>query len=443
MSFPQCKKVSLISLGCDKNTVDAEHLTYLLKRDGFEITNDIEKAHIIIVNTCAFIKPAQQESIDTILQVELLKEQNLEKLIVTGCLSQRNGKELESEIPLVDKFLPLSENENISRIIFEMYNEPYKEVNPCQELTRLLSTPNNYAFVKIAEGCNNFCSYCTIPYIRGRFKSRPMSEIIDECKILVKNGTKELILVAQDVTRYGTDLSPSTSIVRLIKEITKIDGLKWLRLHYCYPELITDELINEIDNNPKICKYIDIPLQHIHDEILQKMKRRGTYQQICDLIDKIKNCKNKISIRSSFIVGFPYETEESQELLKEFLLKYKLDNVGFFTYSREEGTLSYSYPNQVPERIKKQRQKELYALQKEIVSINNQNKIGLQLEAVCEEYNETKNLYTFRSQYDSPGVDTVIFVKTKSRLELGNYYNLKITGFKGYDLLAEIVDKGE
>ena len=202
-------------------------------------------------------------------------------------------------------------------------------------------------------------------------------------------------------------------------------------------------MINEIDNNPKICKYIDIPLQHIHDEILQKMKRRGTYQQICDLIDKIKNCKNKISIRSSFIVGFPYETEESQELLKEFLLKYKLDNVGFFTYSREEGTLSYSYPNQVPERIKKQRQKELYALQKEIVSINNQNKIGLQLEAVCEEYNETKNLYTFRSQYDSPGVDTVIFVKTKLRLELGNYYNLKITGFKGYDLLAENVNKGE
>lgn len=442
MAFPKDKKICLISLGCDKNTVDAEHLTYLLKKDGFEITNDVNEANIIIVNTCAFIKPAQEESIETILRVEQLKKVNLEKLIVTGCLAQRNGEELEKEIPLVDKFLPLSENPNISKIIFDLYNVPYTKNNVCMDLERLVSTPSHYAYVKIAEGCNNFCSYCTIPFIRGRYKSFSPQKIINECKVLVDNGATELILVAQDVTKYGSDLEPKTNIVELVKEITKIEKLKWLRLHYCYPELITDELINEIDNNPKVCKYIDIPLQHIDDNILLKMNRKGNYEKICQIIEKIQKAKNKISIRSSFIVGFPYETQNSQNLLIKFLEKYKLDNVGFFVYSREEGTASYNFPQQIPQKIKKERQKELYKIQSEIAFQNNKSKIGQNIEAVCEEYNETKGIYTFRSQYNSPNVDTLIFVKSKEKLELGKYYILKIIDSKGYDLIATL-EKGE
>lgn len=438
MTFPKDKKVCLISLGCDKNTVDAEHLTYLLKKDGFQITSDANEANVIIVNTCAFIKPAQEESIETILRVEQLKKFNLEKLIVTGCLSQRNGKELEKEIPLVDRFLPLNENEHIAEIIFDLYGKKYVKDNICTNLERLVSTPPHYAYVKIAEGCNNFCSYCTIPFIRGRYRSFPLEKVVNECKLLVENGATELILVAQDVTRYGTDLNSKTNIVKLIKEITKIPKLKWLRLHYCYPELITDELIEEIDANPKVCKYIDIPLQHVDDNILIKMNRKDNYKKICQIIEKIKKSKNPISIRSSFIVGFPYETQNSQNLLIEFLRKYKLDNVGFFVYSREEGTASYNFPQQVPQKLKKERQKELYKIQSEIAFENNQSKIGQYIEAVCEEYNETKKIYIFRSQYNSPNVDTLIFVKSKEKLELGKYYTLKIIDFKGYDLIAKV-----
>jgi len=442
--FPKDKNVCFVSLGCDKNTVDAERLMFALKQDGFNLVEDVNKAHIIVVNTCAFIKPAQEESIEAILRAEKLKSKTCEKLIVTGCLAERNGEELQSEIPSVDKFVKLKDNINLSKIIFELYNENYctKQLD-CATLDRVVSTPSHYAYVKIAEGCNNFCSYCTIPFIRGRFKSRAFDDVVNECKQLVFGGVRELIFVAQDVTRYGSDLENKKSIVDLVNEVSKIPDLQWIRLHYCYPELITDELIKTIDDNPKVCKYIDIPLQHIDDTILKKMNRKGNYKNICTLLDKIKNCKNKISIRSSFIVGFPYETRKSQNLLKKFLKNYELDNVGFFIYSKEDGTASAKFSHQVPALLKKLRQKSLYKLQNKIAINNNKRKIGQTTLGVCEGYDPQNEIYIFRDEYNSPNVDTIIYAKSERELNVGEFYDLQIVDFDGLDLICYVLDEKE
>ncbi len=433
------KKVALISLGCDKNTVDSEKILYLLKNAGFTITTDLNEANIIILNTCAFILDAQKESIQRILEAETYKQANCEKLIVCGCLVARNGADIKTSIPGIDLLVDINVYDKIVELIYDLYNDNNYNVCDIVNPARLLSTPSHYAYVKIADGCDNFCTYCTIPKIRGRYRSRKIEDIVDECNALALNGVKELIIVAQDVTRYGIDLYGYYKICDLLQELVKIEEIKWIRLHYCYPELVDDKLINLIANEEKICKYIDLPLQHVSDTILKKMNRRSTYNSICSLLDKIKAQKVKIAIRSSFIVGFPYEKSKDFNLLKNFIKKYKMDNVGVFEYSREEGTPAYSMPKQVPKLIKKIRRKKIYKIQKRIAEKNNQDYVGQTLLCVLD--NIEDDVLIMRNQYNSPNVDTVVYCEPIDGVEQGTFYEVKILAYSEYDLIGEIVKR--
>ena len=329
------KKIGFISLGCDKNRVDLENVIFSLKSAGFEIVNNPEIANIIVVNTCSFLESARIESIENILEMSSYKSSNLEKLIVTGCLNELNYCDLKESLPEVDAFVNVKDNERIIEIIYNLYNLQY---NGDKFTGRILTTPNHYAYLKISEGCNNFCTYCLIPYIRGRYKSRPIDELVREAEFLVSNGVKELIIVAQDVTKYGFDIYGKKSLVNLLEELSKINNLQWIRLLYCYPEEIDDELIQEIKNNNKIVKYLDIPLQHVSDNILKSMNRRSSKEKIYQLFNNLKNEIPNIILRTTFILGFPNEQENDFNEILEFLKIFKLDNVGFCKYSREEGT---------------------------------------------------------------------------------------------------------
>ena len=433
------KKVAMISLGCDKNTVDAERMLYLISNYGFNITNDLNEASIVIINTCAFILDARKESIDKIFEVLNLKSYNVEKVIVTGCLPQKNYDDVVKLIPEVDAFVRIKNNEKIVDIIKGLYGVEDNTKIKSNKLNRVQSTPKNYAYLKIADGCNNFCSYCTIPFIRGRYKSVPMEEIIDEAKVLVSSGVKELILVAQDVTNYGIDLYGQLKLVELLQKLSKIKNLKWIRLHYCYPHLITNELLEEINNNDKVCKYLDIPLQHISNTVLKNMNRQDTKESIEHLIDKIKGMDNKIAIRSTFIVGFPKEGRKDFKELKNFITTYKLDNVGFFTYSREENTKAYYMKGQVLNFIKKRRLKEIQNLQHKILLEHQQSYVGQVLNCICEDKLE-ENIYQFRSEYNSPNVDTVIYVKSDKPLKLNEFYPISILSIINDDLEGEVYE---
>ena len=434
---PNEKTFALISLGCDKNTVDSEKILYLLKNAGFKLVTDVREANVIILNTCAFILSAQAESIERILEVEQLKQGKCEKIIVCGCLVQRNGEEIRESIPSVDLLVNINDYDKIVELVYSLYN--VNEFNVCQSVSpaRILSTPTHYAYVKIADGCDNFCTYCTIPKIRGRFRSRKIEDIVEECQALAKDGVKELIIVAQDVTRYGIDIYNEYKLVDLLQELVKIDGIVWVRLHYCYPELIDDRLIKFINDEPKMCKYLDIPLQHVSNNILKKMNRKSSYESICELINKIKNQTNKIAIRSSFIVGFPSETHKDFNLLKHFIATQQLDNVGVFEYSRESGTPAYSMPKQVCKLTKKLRRKKLYNLQKNIVKKNNEQLVGKTLLCVCDEINDGSII--MRNQYNSPDVDSVVYCENFDGVEQGAFYEVEIIGFYEYDLLGKVV----
>ena len=435
------RKVALITLGCDKNRVDAEKILYFLTDYGFQITNNILDAEIVIVNTCAFINASRKESLNTIFEINCLRQNKLEKLIVTGCLSEKNYNDLCENLPEADLVLRLKDNKFIVRRIEELYNVN-NVYTPCfNNLNRVVSTPKNYAYLKISDGCNNFCSYCTIPFIRGRFKSVNMENLVLEAEELVSGGAREIILVGQDVTKYGFDLYGEYKLVELIQKLSKIEKLKWIRLLYCYPELISDELINEIDTNDKVCKYIDIPLQHISDSVLKNMNRKGDKNKILSVIDKLKKAKNFISIRSTFIVGFPKEKHKDFLEVKQFLIEYKLNNVGFFAYSKEENTKAYYMKGQIPNFVKKYRLKHLQKLQKNVIINNNQKLVGKVLEAVVENFED--GVYTLRSEYNAPEIDTNIFVKTEKQLNLYDYYKIKITEVAGYDLIGEIIDENE
>ena len=432
------KPIALITLGCDKNTVDAEHLLYLLTQYGFNITNDITCAKIVIINTCAFIQSARKESIDKIFEMVNLKSQNLEKLIVTGCLPQKNYETLVESIPEVDAFVRVKNNNKIVDVIKGLYGVLDEYKVKTSKLERVQSTPKNYAFLKIADGCNNFCSYCTIPFIRGRYQSVPMEQLVEEAKELVKNGVKELILVAQDVTNYGFDLYKKHKLVELIQRLSKIKNLQWIRLHYCYPHLISDELLHEIETNEKVCKYLDIPLQHISNNVLKNMNRKDTKESIEELLNKIRSLNTFIAIRSTFIVGFPKENTSDFNQLKQFLLKYKLNNVGFFAYSREEDTKAYFMKGQVFNFIKSFRLKQIQKIQHKILLENQQTFVGQTMKCICEDKCED-NVYIFRNEYNSPNVDTVIYVKSDEELTLNKFYNVKILGIVDEDLEGEIV----
>lgn len=429
------KKVALITLGCDKNRVDAEQMLYFLKNYNFTIVGNALDAEIVIVNTCAFIKDSREESIMTILELKNASKK-LEKLIVTGCLPQKNLEELKKELPEADLILPLKENKYIVRHIEKLYGVKDDFTPTFCNLNRVVSTPLNYAYLKIADGCNNFCSYCTIPFIRGRYRSERMEKLLLEAQELVNNGASEIILIAQDVTKYGYDLYGEYKLVELIKKLSEIEKLKWIRLLYCYPELINDELIEEIDNNPKVCKYIDIPFQHISDKILTKMNRKGDKQRIISITEKLRNCKNYISIRSTFIIGFPGETRKDFKEMKNFLSKYKLDNVGFFAYSKEEGTKAFYMKRQIPKLIKKIRLKDIQNLQKNVIIENNQRLVGKTLTCVCEQDIEGNKV--LRSEYNSPVIDTLVYIKNTDNLELYKYYQVLITNTNDIDLIGEI-----
>ncbi|MBE5735757.1 MAG: 30S ribosomal protein S12 methylthiotransferase RimO [Clostridiales bacterium] len=429
------KRIGLISLGCDKNRVDLEKIIFNLKSFGFQIVGNPEDAEIIIVNTCAFLESARLEAIENILDMSEYKSSaNLEKLVVTGCLNELNYQDLTSSLPEVDAFVNIKDNDKIVSIILGLYNINLSIPNV---IGRSLTTPQHYAYLKISEGCNNFCTYCLIPYIRGRYKSEDIEELVNEATRLSNIGIKELILVAQDVTKYGVDIYGKKSLVELIRRLSAVQGIEWIRLLYCYPEEIDDDLISEIRDNPKVLKYLDIPLQHVSSRVLKAMNRRSNYESICTLFDKLKNEIPDIIIRSTFIVGFPGETEEDVDLISKFLKTYQLQNVGFFKYSREEGTNAYKLSDQIDEKIKESRYNRLYSEQYEIINNFNQKLIGRVYDVIVDESNSDYSVTRFYGQ--APEIDTVIFVD--GQLPLGEILKVKIIDTLDYDLKGEIYDE--
>ena len=439
-------KVGVISLGCDKNRVDTENMMTYLSNDGFVFTPDPIDADVIIINTCAFIQSARTESKDTISEmIEYREKGSCKCLVVTGCYPQKYIKDLTVNFPQVDIFLGTNEYQNISSHIRNFIEakeqeQVIKNDSPycidAIEKGRLITTPNYYAYLRIADGCDNFCSYCTIPYIRGRYRSRKMESIVAEAKDLVANGAKELIVVAQDIAKYGADLYGKTRLHELLQKLGKIKDLKWIRLLYCYPENITDELIEEMANNPKVCKYIDVPFQHVSNNILKAMNRHIDGEKVREIVTKLQNGVPGIAIRSTFIIGFPGETKQQFGELLDFIKTYKLPNVGFFTYSREDGTVAARLPEQVDETIKKGRLLKAAKAQKKVVVEYNKSLVGETLEVLLEGFDERRGLYFGRTQYQSPDIDTLVYFGADKELKVGEFYNCVIVRVKGYDLLG-------
>ncbi|WP_313343066.1 30S ribosomal protein S12 methylthiotransferase RimO [Sedimentibacter sp.] len=442
------KKIYMHSLGCSKNLVDSENMLGILRNKGFKTTDYADKADYIIINTCSFISDAQQESVNAILAAADVKNEANQnaKIIVTGCLAQRFGEELSKEIPEVDIIVGTSGFDKIDEYIEKYENSKQlvvdtnmKELDE-ENLPRNSLTENWYAYLKIAEGCSNNCTYCVIPQLRGPYKSRKIEKIVEEAKILAKQGAKEIIIIAQDTSKYGLDLYGERKLHEVIKKVSEIDGVQWIRIHYLYPEDIYNELINEFKNNDKLLNYFDIPLQHINDRILKRMHRNTNKKQIIDLINKIRNEIEDAVIRTSLITGFPGETEEEHEELLKFLEEYKLDRVGVFQYSREEHTPAYKLPDQVDDDIKQRRQDELMELQVGISYENNLAKIGKTYDVLIEE-KDVENIYVGRTYMDSIDIDGVVYVTSDKKLDLGNIYKVKINDALEYDLMGDEVDE--
>ncbi len=440
------KNVSVITLGCSKNEIDSELMLALMEKNNFIIVNSLEDADIIIINTCGFIKDAKEESIETIWEITRYKKEGRCKFIIlAGCLAERYSKELLEEIDEVDGVIGTGNIKEIISMITELQKgrkklEKTKNIdeNYLEGINRLDFTPSKY--VKISEGCNNFCTYCIIPSLRGKHRSRKIEDIIKEVEFLANNGVKEVILIGQNTTDYGIDLYGDYSLHKLLDELNKIENLKWIRLLYLYPDNITDRLIDSIRKNSKVLKYVDIPLQHISDSILQRMNRRTSKKDIIKLISTLRNEIPNIIIRTTFIVGFPGETEENFNELYNFIEKVKFDRLGIFTYSKEEGTPAYDFKDHIDEHIKQYRRDRLMGLQQRIsYSLNNQ-KVGKVYEVLVEDMIE-KNLYSGRTYMDSPDIDGLVFIKTHNELEYGEYVNVKITDALEYDLMGEIIDE--
>ena len=437
-------KLYFVSLGCDKNLVDSEHMLADISTE-YEITDDALEADIAIVNTCAFIKDAKEESINTILELSRLKEENLKYLVITGCLAQRYYDDLKELIPEIDGFIGISAFSNIlddlKRIrdkekIFDM-----PDINENQHASgrRFLNPPFHYSYLKIAEGCDKNCSYCSIPSIRGNYRSVPMEELIKEAEFLAANYVKELILVAQETTVYGVDLYGKKSLVELVEKLSGIEGIEWIRLMYCYPEEIDDDLINLIKNNRKVCHYLDIPIQHASDRILQKMGRRTSKKDIVSLIKKLRKEIPDISLRTSLITGFPTESEEEAEELLKFVKDIKFDRLGVFTYSKEENTLAASFKPQIKESVKKQRQKAIMEAQREISLKRNKSFISKEVEVIIEGYNTEEGFYTARMYADAPDIDGCVFIESDENYLSGTFLKVRITDSSEYDLIGEII----
>jgi len=438
----------MVSLGCPKNLVDAEVMLGYLGKDGYEITTNEQEADIIIVNTCSFIKEAKQESIDTILDLADRKHDgNCKLLVVTGCLPQRYQQQLAKELPEVDIFVGTGDYPKIAEIIAEkrgLEGQVHYIGDPNYlydvEMPRMQSSPRYYSYLKIAEGCSNCCSYCVIPSLRGGFRSRPLNLVMEEARRLVGGGVKELNLIAQDITVYGSDLPGGVTLETLLQELVQIAGLRWIRLLYAYPDGISDSLIQLIKNEEKICKYLDIPLQHISNPVLQRMNRRSSETQIRELVTKLRSEIPDIALRTSLIVGFPGETDEDFKKLCHFVEEVQFDRLGVFCYSKEEGTPAAEMPEQISERVKRERYKKLMQLQARLSFKRNRRLMETVEEVIVEGVSEESELLLKgRSSRQAPDIDGMVYI-TSGQANIGDIVRLKITDSSDYDLIGEIVE---
>ena len=432
--------VGVVTLGCDKNRVDTEKILAKLVKNGYEIVADISRADFILINTCAFIRSATKESVDTVLEAYSVKKPGA-KIIVAGCFTERYAAETAAEFSEVDAFVGINRYDDIVSVLENAGKERlYLGGAPAFYGTdRIITTPAHYAYLKIAEGCSNRCTYCAIPKIRGGYRSEKEADVLKEAEKLCEDGVKELIVVAQDTTRYGSDLGGETNIARLLKKLCGF-GFRKIRLMYSYPESVTDELIDVIANEPVMAKYADIPLQHVSGDVLKRMNRRSNPEQIYALLEKLRKAVPGIAVRSTFIVGFPGETEKDYLELKDFIGAGNIDYAGFFAYSKEEGTAAALMSGQIPYKIKKAREKELSRLQCAVIKQRHGKYAGKTLEAVYEGVDYAKGRFVARSEYNAPEIDTVIFLTSDCPLEIGEYYDVKITG-TGFHLSGEAIRK--
>ena len=438
--------VTLLSLGCAKNRVDAEILLYNLKDAGYNIVSSVSLADVVIVNTCGFIDDAKKESIDEILSVAELKNRGLIKaIIVTGCLAERYKNEVLKEIPEVDAVIGIGANNNIADVVDKAIMGVKTEDFPNKLLLplngkRIQTTPKYYAYLKVADGCDNRCTYCAIPLIRGKFRSRRMEDILSEAEYLAKNGVKELLVIAQDTTRYGEDIYGKLKLPELLKKLCKIDGIKWIRILYCYPDRITDELIDVISKEEKVLNYIDIPLQHCNKRILKLMNRNGDKESLTNLLKKIRQKIPDVILRTTFICGFPGETDEEFNELAEFSKEIKFERMGCFMYSQEEGTPASYMDNQVDNEVKFRRQEILMEEQMRIMEENSIKMLGKTITVLFEGYDDESNLYFGRSVADSPDIDGRVYFDILDKdVKEGEFLNIKINKFDNCDLIGEIV----
>lgn len=438
--------ILFISLGCDKNLVDSEVMLGLLDAKGYQIVDDETQADIIVINTCCFVHDAKEESIQTILETaEYKTEGRLKALIVTGCLAQRYRQEIIDEIPEVDAVLGTTAYDKIVETVEEALagagHVELENVNalPLVDTKRLVTTGGHYAYMKIAEGCDKHCTYCIIPKLRGNYRSVPMERLIQEAKDLAEQGVKELILVAQETTLYGKDIYGEKSLHKLLRELCKVDGIRWIRILYCYPEEIDDNLIQVMKEEKKLCHYLDLPIQHANDEILKRMGRRTSKAQLEEIIGKLKREIPDITLRTTLITGFPGETEEQHEELKAFVDEMEFDRLGVFTYSPEEDTPAAEMPDQIPEEVKEDRQAEIMELQQEIAFAQAEDMIGEEVLVMIEGKVADENAYVGRTYKDAPGVDGLIFINTDEELMSGDFARVKVTGAVEYDLIGELL----
>ncbi|NCD03250.1 MAG: 30S ribosomal protein S12 methylthiotransferase RimO [Clostridia bacterium] len=440
-------KIGMISLGCPKNQVDAEVMLAKLEQEGFEIVNDAIGADAVIVNTCGFIEDAKKEAIENILEMAQLKEDgDIKKIIVTGCLAERYKQEVMDEIPEIDAIIGIGANGDIVQVCKDaIEGKRISNFPPNEQLAlngqRLLTTPQYWAYLKIAEGCSNCCTYCAIPQIRGRFRSRTIEDIVEEAQGLAQSGVKEVVIIAQDTTRYGKDIYGKLMLPTLLDKICEIDGIRWIRLLYCYPDYLTDELIDTIARQEKVLNYIDLPLQHADADILRAMNRVGSRQELTQLILKVRAKIPDIVLRTTFITGFPGETEQAFETLAEFVKDIKFDRLGCFAYSAEEGTPAASFENQVDAEEKIRRGELIMQLQYDIFMNNNKKSIGKTYEVLTEGYDNYSDSYYGRCYKDAPEIDSKVFFTCKGVIKEGEFVDVKIIGTTEYDLLGKVVEK--
>lgn len=438
-------KVGMISLGCPKNQVDAEHMLALIDAAGYEIVDYVDGCDVVIVNTCGFIDDAKKEAIENILDmVELKKEGIISKIVVTGCLAQRYKDEIVTEIPEVDAVVGIGANGDIVKTIEEVMSgvDTIEKYPPRCDLPlegqRILTTPQYWAYLKIGEGCSNRCTYCTIPSIRGNMRSRSMENVIEEAKQLAESGVKELILIAQDTTSYGLDLYGELKLPELLNELCKIDSIEWIRLLYCYPDRITDELIETMKKQDKVVNYIDLPLQHADDKILKAMNRRGDQAMIRNVIEKLRTEIPDVVIRTTFIVGFPGEDEDEFENLAVFVNEIEFDRLGVFTFSAQEGTPAYDMEDQVEEDVKTRRGEIIMQDQYSIMEEKNSEKIGKTYKVIVEDYDGYSDSYTGRTYMDAPEIDGIVRFTSNRDLDIGDFVEVEIFDVEDYDLIGEV-----